>query len=59
MGLCVGLKNSDAFVTLDDYVLQDSEGVYLSVLSVPDKRKVIINNIVYRIRVNSNLKEGE
>lgn len=59
MALCAGLKNSDAFVSLDDYVLQDSEGVYLSVLSVVDKRKIIINNVVYRVMVNLDLKEGE
>lgn len=59
MALCAGLKNSDAFVSLDNYVLQDSDGFYLSVLSVVDKRKVIIDNVVYRIMVNLDLKEGE
>lgn len=66
MALCAGLKNSDAFVTSDGYVLQDADGLYLSILSVVDKRKIIINNVAYRVMVdfnlkpnNLNLKEGE
>ena len=64
MGICAGLKSNDSFVSKDEYLLQDSNEIYLSVLSVPDKRKVIINNVVYRAMVNLdlaklNLKEGE
>lgn len=59
MALCSGLKNGDAFVSLDGYLLQDSNGLYLSILSAVDKRKIIINNVVYRAIVNLDIKEGE
>lgn len=59
MAICVGLKNDGAFVSADNYILHDANDEPLSVLSVVDKRKIIINNVVYRVMVNLNLKESE
>lgn len=59
MAICSGLKAGEAFVSADGYLLCDVNGQPLSLLAIPDRRKVIINNVVYRIRVNFNLKESE
>ena len=58
MALYLGTNNG-VFVSLEGYVLQDSNGVSLIALPMADTRKIIINNIVYRLNVELSEKEGE
>ena len=55
MALYLGIKNDGTFVSSDGYSLQDANGMSLFAMAVPDKWKIIINNVVY----NLNLKEDE
>lgn len=59
MAVCVGLKSNDTFVSADGYIIQSSDDLYLSILSIADKRKIVINNIVYRVMVDLNLYKKE
>ena len=52
MALYLGANDNVKFVTLDGYTLQDSEGLSLIALPVVAKRKIIINNVVYRVILN-------
>ena len=59
MAVYLGVGNNGSFVTSDDYTLVDANGLTLTAYPSVSKYKVILNNIVYRINVNLNKKEGE
>lgn len=59
MALCLGVANNGTLVSSDGYTLKDSNNLSLTVLPMVIKRKVIINNIVYRVNVKLPKKEDE
>lgn len=59
MAVYLGIKNDGTLITSDGYRLQDSDGLSLYALQATDKWKVILNNVVYNINVNSIKKEAE
>lgn len=59
MALYLGISNNGTFVSSDGYRLQDSDGLLLTALQESNKWKIIIDNVAYRVNVNSGLKDGE
>jgi hypothetical protein len=59
MALYLGISNNGNLISSDGYTLQDSNGLTLTVLQMVAKRKIIINNVVYRVNVNLPKKESE
>lgn len=59
MALYLGVANNGNFVSSDGYTLQDSDSLSLTALPMIVKRKIIINNVVYRLNVNLPKKESE
>ena len=59
MGLYIGGGNNLTLLSSDNHILLDSNG--LSMLALPEisKKKIILNNVVYRLNINLNSKEGE
>lgn len=53
MALYLGVGNDGTFVTSDGYLLADSEGVVLRAMPVSSQRKIVLDNVVYRIMSNS------
>lgn len=58
MALYLGIDNDGTFVSSEGYVLQDSNGLTLTALPVVNKRKIIIDNVVYRLNINMTAKES-
>ena len=59
MALYLGISNNGALISSDGYRLQDSNGLLLTTLQENNKWKIIIDNVAYRININSSLKDGE
>lgn len=59
MALYLGIANNGNFVSSDGYTLQDSNSLSLTALPMIVKRKIVINNIVYRVNVKLPEKESE
>jgi hypothetical protein len=59
MALYLGVANNGTLVSSDGYTLKDSNNLSLTVLPMVIKRKVIINNIVYRVNVKLPKKKDE
>lgn len=59
MAVYLGIANDGTFVSSDGYSLLDSNDLSLYALHASDKRKVIINNVVYNVKVNLDTKESE
>ena len=59
MTVYLGINNDGTFVSSDGYVLQDSNGLSLSATPMVSRWKVILNGVVYRMNINTNLKDGE
>ena len=59
MAVYLGVGNNGSFVTSDGHTLIDTDGLTLTAYPSVSKYKVILNNVVYRINVNLNKKEGE
>ena len=53
MAIYLGIKNDGTFTTSDGYILQDANGVPLLAMAVPDKWKIIINGVAYRVNLLS------
>lgn len=59
MALYLGLSNDGTFVSSDGYILQDINGLFLTAIPTTDKWKIIIDNVVYRLNINLDLKEDK
>ena len=59
MAIHLGISNDGTFVSSDGYDIQDINGVSLFAMPASDKMKIVINNIVYRVNINLDTKDGE
>lgn len=60
MALYLGAPNNDRLMSSDGYILQDSNGLYLTALSATTgKLKIILNGVVYHLNVKLPAKEDE
>ena len=59
MAVYLGIANDGTFVSSDDYSLLDSNDLSLYATPASDKWKIIINNVVYNVKVNLDTKESE
>lgn len=59
MAIYLGISNDGTFVSSDGYSLRDSNNVSLYAEQASDKWKVILNGVVYRVKVNLDTKESE
>lgn len=59
MALYLGTLNDGTFLSSDGYVLQDSNGLYLTALPSTNKLKIVLNGVVYRVNVKLPEKESE
>lgn len=59
MAVYLGIANDGTFVSSDGYSLQDSNGLFLYSEQASDKWKIILNNVVYHVKVNLDTKESE
>ena len=57
MAVYLGIGSDGTLITLDNYLLKDSDNLILTAMPSTKKYKITINNITYR--VNINLKDGE
>lgn len=59
MAIYLGIVNDGTFVSSDGYSLRDSNDLSLYALQASDKWKIILNNVVYHVKVNLDTKESE
>ena len=59
MAIYLGIANDGTFVSSDGYSLQDANNLSLYATQASDKWKVVLNNVVYRVKVNLDTKESE
>jgi hypothetical protein len=59
MALYLGVANNGNFVSSEGYTLQDSDGFSLTALPMLVKRKIVINNVVYRVNIKLPEKESD
>ena len=59
MALYLGTSNTGTFASSDGYILQDSNGLYLTTSTMATKYKIILNGVEYRINVKLPAKESE
>lgn len=59
MAVYLGIANDGTFVSSDGYSLKDANDLSLYATQASDKWKIILNNVVYRVKVDFNTKESE
>ena len=61
MAVYLGLDTHGPLISADSYMLKDINDVLLVAIASSSQLKIILNNEVYRLNINSNLnlKEAE
>lgn len=59
MAIYLGIVNDGTFVSSDGYSLRDKNDLSLYAVQVTDKWKIVLNNVVYRVKVNLDTRESE
>ena len=63
MAVYLGTPKNTMLLSLDGYLLQDSDGLFLTTSSAESllggKLKIILNGVVYRVKINLPAKESE
>ena len=59
MALYLGGNNNGFLVSSDGYTLKDANNSSLMALPSMDKRKIVINNVVYRLNLKLPVKERD
>ena len=56
MAVYLGIPNNGTFITSDEYKLQDSTGINLIATPSTNKWNIIIDNVVYCVNINLDLR---
>ena len=56
MAVYLGVPNNGTFITSDEYKLQDSAGINLIATPSINEWNVVIDNVVYRVNINLDLR---